>query len=176
MACAVHRAHRMQAQLFRRRSSLYLSLTCLAACHGASAPATLPELREPLAQLTAGARAKTPVGSSFLAGVQSRVLVGDPAAPGFYSILLFVPPHTTIAAHSHRDNRLATVLSGTWHFGYGDRFAADALAALPPGSVYTEPAGRTHFAQTDDEPVIVQLTGAGPTDTVYVDPAAAPAR
>jgi hypothetical protein len=33
-----------------------------------------------------------------------------------------VPAHTRIAAHSHRDDRVATVISGTWDIGYGDKF------------------------------------------------------
>ena len=39
--------------------------------------------------------------------------------------------NTTIPAHSHRDDRMATVVSGTWQFGYGDRFNAEALKRLP---------------------------------------------
>jgi uncharacterized RmlC-like cupin family protein len=60
-------------------------------------------------------------------GVQTKVLVGDPAKAGFYSILLFVPANTTIQAHSHRDDRMATVVSGNWQFGYGSKFDEEAL-------------------------------------------------
>jgi hypothetical protein len=74
------------------------------------------------------------------------------------------------------DDRVATVVAGTWYIGYGDRFATTALKALPPGSFYTEPAIRTHFAETRDEPVIVQITGIGPSSTHYVDPASDPRR
>jgi uncharacterized RmlC-like cupin family protein len=70
-----------------------------------------------------------------------------------------------IAAHSHRDDRVATVISGTRHIGYGDKFDESKLKALPPGSFYTEPPGRNHFAETGDEPVIVQITGFGRTLT-----------
>jgi uncharacterized RmlC-like cupin family protein len=56
------------------------------------------------------------------------------------------PAHTRIAAHSHRDDRIATVISGTWHIGYGDRFDEAKLKALPPGSFYTEPPSQNHFA------------------------------
>lgn len=66
----------------------------------------------------------------------------------FYTIVLSVPPHTIIPAHSHRDDRMATVVSGTWQFGYGDRFDERTLKALRPGSVYSEPAGANHFART----------------------------
>src|SRR5205085_6454597 len=119
--------------------------------------------------------AKEHIGSSGLPGVHTQVLAGNPQKPGFYTILLFVPAATTIAAHSHRDDRMATVLSGTWHFGYGDRFEASALKTLPPGSVYSEPGGAEHFARTDSDAVVVQISGYGPTDTVYFEPKNEPA-
>jgi len=114
------------------------------------------------------------IGSSFLAGVSTKVLFGDPSKPGFYTIILSVPANTTIPAHSHRDDRMATVVSGTWQFGYGDHFDANALKRLPPGSVYSEPGAANHFARTGNEPVLVQISGVGPTDTRYVNPADAP--
>jgi uncharacterized RmlC-like cupin family protein len=84
---------------------------------------------------------------------------------------LIVPANTSIAAHTHRDNRTAVVVSGTWYFGYG-RKADEALTkALAPGSFYTEPAGAAHFAITKAEPVSVIITGYGPTDTIYVNSA-----
>jgi quercetin dioxygenase-like cupin family protein len=85
-----------------------------------------------------------------------------------------VPAHTTIPAHSHRDDRMATVVSGTREFGYGDRFDEVALKILPAGSVYSEPGHTNHFARSGDEPVLVQISGFGPTDTQYVNSAVAP--
>lgn len=70
---------------------------------------------------------------------------------------------------------MATVASGRWRFGYGNH-SRRALKALPPGSVCSEPAGRSHFAQTGDAPVIVHLVGYGPTDTRYFDAANDPAK
>lgn len=105
----------------------------------------------------------------------TKVLTGDPARSGVYSILLFVPPHTTIAAHSHRDDRIASV-GGEWQFGYGEALDEASLKALLPGSVYSEPAGIAHFARIGAEPVILQIAGVGPTDTRYVDPANEPTR
>jgi uncharacterized RmlC-like cupin family protein len=111
------------------------------------------------------------IGSSGVAGVRTKVIFGDPSKAGFYSILLFVPANTTIQAHAHRDNRMAAVVSGEWHFGYGDHFDAKSLKTLPPGSVYSEPGGVDHFAHTGSQAVIVQISGFGPTDTRYFDPA-----
>jgi len=109
-------------------------------------------------------------GSSGVKGIQTVVLKGDPNESGVYTIMLRVPAHTQIAAHSHKDDRVATVISGTWHIGYGDKFDESKLKTLPPGSFYTEPPGRNHFAETGDEPVEVQITGFGPSSTEYVDP------
>ncbi len=69
---------------------------------------------------------------------------------------------------------MATVVVGEWHLGYGTHFDAKSLKTLPPGSVYSEPGGDNHFAQTDNDAVIVQISGYGPTDTHYFDPANEP--
>jgi uncharacterized RmlC-like cupin family protein len=134
----------------------------------------LPPIRLTPDEVRANQTGTEQIGSSLLAGVSTKVLAGDPSKPGFYTIILSVPANTTIPAHSHRDDRMATVVSGTWQFGYGDRFEESALKRLPPGSVYSEPGAANHFARTGSEPVLVQITGLGPTDTRYVNPADAP--
>ena len=104
-----------------------------------------------------------------VAGIQTTLLAGDPTAAGPYTIALRVPAHTIIAPHTHRDDRSAVVVSGTWWFGYGPVNAKDRLKALAPGSFYTEPGGQAHFARTGDQAVVVYITGIGPTDTRYLD-------
>jgi uncharacterized RmlC-like cupin family protein len=79
-----------------------------------------------------------------------------------------IAANTQVRAHVHRDNRSVTVVSGTWRMGYGPKFDEGALKALPPGSVYTEPAGQAHFSQTGDEAVVILVTGYGPSDTKFV--------
>ena len=116
------------------------------------------------------------VGSSGVAGTQTVVLKGDPSKPGLYTMLLRVGPNTKIEAHAHPDDRVATVISGTWYFGYGKQFNESALKLLPPGSVYTEPPNTNHFAMTRGEGVTIQITGTGPSGTTYADPANDPAR
>ncbi len=162
------------------KTQLLLSIM-LAACASSAPlqPAQPPmtEMRSTPAELTAAPTDSNQIGSSKLAGVHTKVLYGDPTKPGYYAILLYVPANTTIQAHSHRDSRVATVVSGTWRFGYGTQFDEAKLEVLPPGSVYTEPgtAAQPHFAQTRDEAVIVELSGYGPTDTHYVKAADDPA-
>ena len=113
-------------------------------------------------------------GTSGVTGIQTIVLKGDPTKRGLYTILLRVPAHTKIAAHHHPDDRIATVVSGTWYFGYGTKFDETHLRALPPGSFYTEPPNDNHFAETRDDDVLVQISGLGPTGTTYVDAAENP--
>ena len=116
----------------------------------ASTTSSLPKMRMTPTEVLGGEVGDSQIGSSKLAGVHTKILFGEPAKAGFYSILLFVPPHTNIQAHSHRDDRMATVVAGQWHFGYGTHFDEKSLKALPPGSVYSEPGGLNHFAQTGD--------------------------
>ena len=150
--------------------SIVVALLCLTTSGLAAKAQTLPQMRMTPAEITSPTD-KNQIGSSGLPGVHTKVLFGDPAKAGFYSILLFVPSHVRIQAHTHRDSRVATVVSGEWHFGYGDHFDAKKLKTLPAGSVYSEPGDVTHFAQTGDTAVVVQISGYGPTDTKYFDPA-----
>jgi quercetin dioxygenase-like cupin family protein len=130
----------------------------------------LPDYSKTLAEL-----AKIPptggAGGSGNAKVQVVNILGDPSKPGLYSQLLKIAPHAMIAAHHHAGDRIGTVLEGTWTLGYGKSFDKAALRTLPVGSVYTEPSGGPHFAMTSDEAVTVLITGVGPTDTTYENPA-----
>ena len=115
-------------------------------------------------------------GSSDLPAVQVIVIYGDPSVAGLYTILLKVAPNTKIPAHLHPDERVGTVVAGTWYFGYGDKFSEDKLKKLPPGSVYTEDKNINHFAMTGKDPVIVALTGYGPSGVTYVNAGDDPGR
>lgn len=134
------------------------------------------ELRVAPSEVKWPAPAAGGVGSSGVSGTQTVVLKGDPSKPGLYTMLLRVGPNTKIEAHAHPDDRVATVISGTWYFGYGKQFNESALKVLPPGSVYTEPPNANHFAMTRGEGVTIQITGTGPSGTAYVDPANDPSR
>ncbi len=107
------------------------------------------------------------VGTSGVSGIRTRVLAGDPTRSGLYTIQLEVPANTRIEAHDHPDDRVATVVSGTWYFGYGTHFDEKSLKPLPAGSFYAEPPHRPHFARTGSTPVIVHISGFGPTGTRY---------
>jgi pimeloyl-ACP methyl ester carboxylesterase/uncharacterized RmlC-like cupin family protein len=130
--------------------------------------APLAQTRRTAAEIDALPRQGAGAGTSGLNGIQTTVLSGDPNAPGPYAFEIRVPAHTRIAAHRHRDNRTALVVSGEWHFGYGEQATDAATLTLGPGGFYTEPAGQPHFAFTGDLPTVVYITGQGPTDTTYI--------
>src|ERR1700754_863625 len=137
--------------------------------------AKLPDYAKTLSELSAVGPTGGAGGSGY-AKVQVVTILGDASKPGPYAQLLKVGANVQIAAHHHAGDRIGTVLKGTWHFGFGTTFDKAKLKTLPVGSVYTEPSHGPHFAMTGDEPVIVLITGTGPTDTVYENPADDPTR
>lgn len=136
----------------------------------------LSQARLTPAQVDALAREGAGAGTSGVNGIQTTILSGNPNAAGPYAIEIRVPAHTRIAAHDHRDNRNALVVSGEWNFGYGERAAEAQARKLGPGGFYTEPARQPHFAFTGDLPAVVYITGIGPTDTNYVVASDTPSR
>jgi aldose sugar dehydrogenase len=98
-------------------------------------------------------------------GLASVTLNGDSSKPGVYSVQVTLPAHTTVPPHTHRDNRTVYVVSGTLYVGYGGQRDPGALKTLPPGSYYTEPAATAHYTETHDDPVVIVITGMGPSDT-----------
>jgi quercetin dioxygenase-like cupin family protein len=135
---------------------------------GAAQAAAIDEIRLTRSDIGAKEVGGAGAGTSGVAGIRTTVLLGDPTKPGLYTVRLSIPANTIIQAHTHRGNRSAIVMSGTWYFGYGSVANGRATKALPPGSFYTEPADVAHFAVTRAEPVVVYITGFGPTDTVYL--------
>jgi quercetin dioxygenase-like cupin family protein len=133
-----------------------------------AAPSPSPQLRLTPSEVDSMPAHDSGSGTSGVAGIRTTVMSGDPTRDGPYTIRLSVPANTKIQAHTHRDDRTATVVSGVWYFGYGPVAGAATEKALPAGSFYTEPGGVAHFAETKADPVVVYITGHGPTDTVYV--------
>jgi glucose/arabinose dehydrogenase/quercetin dioxygenase-like cupin family protein len=134
---------------------------------GAAAVAAVAEVQAPEPQIRL-----TPEDIQTLAqknpprpGLASVTLNGDSTKPGVYSVQVTLPAHTTVPPHTHRDNRTVYVVSGTLYVGYGEKRDPGALKTLPPGSYYTEPALTAHYTETHDDPVVIVITGLGPSDT-----------
>lgn len=75
------------------------------------------------------------------------------------------PPHT------HPDDRVITVLSGTLYVGSGfDKASLDRAEGMPAGTVFLIKGGLPHYGWAKDGPVTVQETGVGPTSTTLFSP------
>lgn len=106
------------------------------------------------------------------AGMQVAVVHGDPGAAGPYSMLIKVPAGLKIPPHSHPDAfRTSVVVSGVFHFAFGDIWDEAALEPFGPGTVWSEPPGVNHFAWAKDGEVVALLTAIGPTGSTPVAPA-----
>jgi len=108
-------------------------------------------------------------GGLALPGLEQTILIGDPSKPGPYTIRLKFPAGFKVAPHTHSDSREVTVLSGTWHTGYGETAEASGLKELPAGSFYTEPANIAHYVEIR-EPTVIQVSGTGPSGRKFVGP------
>ena len=103
-------------------------------------------------------------------GGQLAVLVGSLQATGLYAARVGFAPGLRVMPHWHPEERLYTVLSGTWLIGLGDRFDESQLTAFPVGTVYRLPAATRHYHWARDGASVVQITGIGPSATNYVNP------
>ena len=131
--------------------------------------AQLPNFHKTLPQLLLLKETGGPGGSGN-AKVEVVTILGNPSQPGPYAQLLKVGPNAHIAPHHHSGDRVATVLSGTWYFGYGAKIEGRNVNKLSKGSVYTEPSNAPHYAETKTDAVVILITGYGPTNTVYENP------
>ncbi|HLI16704.1 MAG TPA: cupin domain-containing protein [Rhodanobacteraceae bacterium] len=109
-------------------------------------------------------------------GVQLAVLRGDPFAEGIFTIRLKIPPHYTFPPHWHPTAESFSVLSGTLFIGMGDNVDRSKAKALPAMSFAALPAVHHHYAYTGDQGTVIDLTGYGPFQIYYVNPADAPTK
>lgn len=102
-------------------------------------------------------------------GAMLAVIEGRPSEPGPFTMRLKFPAGFRVAPHFHPAIEHLTVLSGTIHFGMGDKFDAAKLTPMRAGSFIVMPVGTNHFVETREETVI-QVHGVGPWGVKYVNP------
>jgi quercetin dioxygenase-like cupin family protein len=110
------------------------------------------------------------IPSPVVPGTYRAVLLGNPDEAGSFVMRVKVPPGTRIMPHTHRDERVYTVLAGEWKLGFGEKFDAGKLMIFPAGSVYRLPANVPHFQATGQTETIVQINSVGPSTTEFLNP------
>lgn len=103
-------------------------------------------------------------------GIQLMLVEGDPTKPGPYVVRVKFSPGIMSMPHRHPDDRLVTVIKGTWYTGTSETFELGSTRPLPAGSFMKHPAGAAHYDGAKDGEVIVQITGVGPSGTVFFKP------
>ena len=70
-----------------------------------------------------------------------------------------IPANKELQPHGPKEGYFfVNVISGTLQLGFGNTYDASKLQTLPPGSIFTHPAGQLHFAKTGKDPVVLQIT------------------
>ena len=96
-------------------------------------------------------------------GVASTTAIGDPTSKGLYVAFGRMAQDAAFPPHSHPDDRLTTVISGTMYYGVGEEFDETNMTAYPAGSVVFTPANTPHFMWAQDGETVMQEAGDGPT-------------
>jgi quercetin dioxygenase-like cupin family protein len=100
---------------------------------------------------------------------QTAIVYGDPRKAGPFITRVRQPAGYRIAPHTHPEERVYAVNSGTFYIGFGDKFDPAKLRAFPAGSVFVVPAGASHFHWMRSGETVVQVNGVGPSGIDYVD-------
>jgi len=106
---------------------------------------------------------------AFPPSARLAVVVGEPLQQGPYTIRVKVPRGVKLMPHSHPEDRVYTVISGTFYIGLGDRFDAEKLQAYPPGAVIILPGNTSHFHWAKSGEYVTQVTAIGPLGLEYIN-------
>jgi ketosteroid isomerase-like protein/quercetin dioxygenase-like cupin family protein len=132
-----------------------------------AAPASAGAMVQPM---NAGDIKWGPVPPNIPAGAQLAVIAGDPSKEGQpYTVRLKMPANYKVPAHYHPADEAATVISGVFNLGMGDKLDTSKGLALQPGGFAYAPAGMHHYGWTTEE-TVVQINGNGPFAITYVNP------
>jgi len=142
----------------------------------APTPAAAAPPADAAVQLAPGDLKWMPAPPVLPRGVQLAVLSGNPFAEGFSTLRLNIPPHTTFAPHWHPTAEGFTVLKGTFYVGMGDKVDKTRARALPEMGYALLPATHHHYAYTEGEGTVIDLSFYGPFQIHYVNPADDPSK
>ncbi len=98
-------------------------------------------------------------------GIASALIAGNPKEGPNYTVIVKFSPNTRVPAHFHPDQRVITVISGTYYLGGGEKFDDGALKPYRPGMVIIIPARAPHFSGSKDDGTIVLESGDAATGT-----------
>lgn len=100
-------------------------------------------------------RKEPPLHRAFIQGSQE--------APGAFTFRVRAAAGHRLMPHTHPDDRVITVLEGTYWSAVGAQWDESRLVAFPAGSFYVVPAGLPHFSAVLEGETVFQESGVGPS-------------
>lgn len=88
---------------------------------------------------------------------------GNQEAPGAFTFRVRAAAGHKLLPHTHPDDRVITVLEGTYWSALGAEWDESKLMAFPAGSFYVVPAGMPHFSAVLEGETVFQESGIGPS-------------
>lgn len=88
---------------------------------------------------------------------------GDQEQPGAFTFRVRAAAGHRLMPHTHPDDRVITVIEGTYWSAVGDVFDETKLMVFPRGSFYVVPAGIPHYSAVLEGETIFQESGIGPS-------------
>jgi quercetin dioxygenase-like cupin family protein len=114
-----------------------------------------------------------PAPAVFRPGARLAVVRGDPSQSGEYVVQLAMPSGYRIAPHYHPTDEHVKVVRGRFLVGLGDTLDLAKTKRLGVGDTITAPANMHHYAATRGR-TVVEVSGMGPFQLTYVNPADMP--
>jgi hypothetical protein len=110
-------------------------------------------------------------GAGLPPGSQMAVVKGDPSKAGDFTVRVKMPANYAVPPHHHPGDETVRVMgAGTLSYGMGDKLDRSNIGSLTKGYHVTMAAGMNHYVFTTD-PIEVQVSGTGPFQIIYADPA-----
>ncbi|MGH8677400.1 MAG: cupin domain-containing protein [Burkholderiales bacterium] len=103
-------------------------------------------------------------------GMRIVMLYGDPTQAGPFIFRAKMPSGYKLPPHRYPDERIVTVMKGTYWSGVGERYNPMKMHEYEAGAFYITKANVPHYSWARTE-VIIQEMGTGPnTGIEYVNP------
>jgi quercetin dioxygenase-like cupin family protein len=96
-------------------------------------------------------------------------ILGDPAKSGLYVVRTQLAPNAKVRPRYFDQDRVVTVLKGTWWVGEGEVFRPEKVSPVREGGVMYFPANMKHFEVAGSAEVVLQVVGNGPVKAVHAE-------
>ena len=141
-----------------------LTMTVIALSVAAAGLSTINAAEQPLnpKAITIKLPDQIPWKRSAAGTNETAVLYGDPDKPGPYVLMFKWLPGNMSRPHWHPNDRMITVLKGTWWVGTGEPFDPDTTTPVPAGSAVTHFGKEIHYDGAKDGETWLLIVGEGP--------------